>query len=55
MKILWDSQNPPVSQQELDRFEDERGVQIPQSYRDFIVQNQGGYSAGGDDVLFAPS
>jgi hypothetical protein len=40
MKILWDSQNPPVSQQELDRFEDERGVQIPQSYRDFIVQNR---------------
>ena len=55
MKILWDRQNPPVQQQELDRFEEERGVQIPQSYRDFIVRNRGGYSAGGDDVLFAPS
>lgn len=55
MKILWDMQNPPIQLEDLSRLEIERGVEIPKSYREFISQNRGGYSAGGDDVLFAPS
>jgi cell wall assembly regulator SMI1 len=55
MNILWQLQNPPVTQNELDRFEELRGIKIPKSYRDFISANRGGYSAGGDDTLFAPT
>ena len=55
MSILWSQQNPPLKQKELDQLEAERSIRLPTSYREFIYQNRGGYTAGGDDILFAPN
>jgi len=42
MQIEFKSGNPPIHQRDLDTFESDWGGNLPQSYKDFLLRNNGG-------------
>lgn len=54
MTIVWRNRNPPTTQADLDRFERERGLRLPDAYKAFIMREQGGEAIGGDTDIAVP-